>query len=61
MIVYESGIFAVSTGGQVIWHRKKAWDDILVNADNNRLIFMMEEGKKYAVDAHTGDLILQST
>lgn len=55
IVVYESGLFAISGEGKVVWHRKKKWDDILVSTHEDRLVFCTFEDDEFAICTHTGE------
>lgn len=54
VVVYESGVFAVSDDCHVVWHRKKHWDDILVATHDDYLVFAPFEGDDFAISSRTG-------
>ncbi len=53
--VYEGGIVALSSEGEVEWHRKKNWEDEFLGIENGCLFFLPEAGDRFAVDASSGD------
>ncbi len=53
--VYESGVAAISGAGKVVWHRKKYWDDVLLQANDGRLIFLTESGQRFAFECSSGE------
>ncbi|HSX58705.1 MAG TPA: hypothetical protein VLF18_00765 [Tahibacter sp.] len=57
--VYEGGVVAVSNAGKIIWHRQKHWDDELLCVDGDRLVFLAENGRRFALDCGSGkDVVL---
>lgn len=39
VINYEGGVARVDDSGQVVWHRKMAWDDVFVRVEGTMLVF----------------------
>lgn len=54
LCVYEGGIFTICEDGSMAWHKQKPWDDELISADSERVVFLMEGGATYAFELSTG-------
>lgn len=55
LAVYEGGVLAMSTKGDVLWHRKKHWDDELLQIEGKRLVFLSEAGERFALNCENGN------
>lgn len=56
IVLYESGIASVSGDGELLWHRKKYWDDIVTFVDENIVILEDDAGSETTIDCRTGEL-----
>lgn len=52
--IYEGGVAAISAKGDIRWHRRKHWDDEMLEVNNNRLILLAETGERFAFNCSDG-------
>lgn len=52
--IYEGGVMAITDTGEVVWHRKKHWDDELLEIQNGRVMLLAETGERFAFDCRNG-------
>ncbi|WP_171092233.1 hypothetical protein [Usitatibacter rugosus] len=57
IFLYEGGICRISYDGQLAWHSRLFWDDLLVRASDSEFIFANEhanDGREWSIDLSAG-------
>lgn len=58
VVIYEGGVFKVTTDGTVEWERNLWWDDVFLHSDQENLYFFSEFRKpsNWAISVETGEV-----
>ncbi|QWP75835.1 hypothetical protein J5226_19830 [Lysobacter sp. K5869] len=55
VVVYESGIFAVTATG-VLWHHHKTWDELVTSIDADSIVVTTGDEGQYTLETQTGHM-----